>query len=105
MKTFLLNIIIQKCCYQSRFYHVNLGGAKKKVGCMPGKPLHNTKQYINCTVTVTNGPRKLLVKAVPTAVSQQQSSNTLPLLHLAISGALSGSKTIHSASFTAFKKT
>jgi hypothetical protein len=39
---------------------------------------HNTKQYMNCT---------------------------LPLLHLAISGALSGSKTVHSASFTAFKKT
>jgi hypothetical protein len=64
---------------------------------------HNTKQYINCTITVTNGAHKLLW------LSQQQSPNrspnTLPLLHLAISRALSGSETVHSASFNAFKKT
>ena len=56
---------------------------------------HNTKQYINGTITVTNGAHKLLdpTKSCP---------NILPLLHLAISGALSGSETVHSASFTAF---
>jgi hypothetical protein len=50
---------------------------------------HNTKQYINCTLTVTNGAYIKLVQ----------------LLHLAISGILSGSETVRSASFTAFKKT
>ena len=43
---------------------------------MPAKTPHNTKQYINCIITVTNGANKLLGhtvhKAVPTAESQQQ---------------------------------
>ena len=59
---------------------------------------HNTKQYINCTIRVANVAHKLAYLKL----SQQQ--NTLPLLHLAISGALSGNETVHSASFTAFKK-
>jgi hypothetical protein len=41
------------------------------------KPLHNTKQYINCTIKVTNG-------------ATSSSPNILPLLHLAVSRALSG---------------
>ena len=41
------------------FKHVNLGGSKveKKVLCMP---LHITKQYIHCTIMVTNRAHKLL---------------------------------------------
>jgi hypothetical protein len=38
---------------------------------MPEMPLHNTKQYIDCTIMVINGAHKLLGpthKAVPTAV-------------------------------------
>ena len=72
--------------------------------CMTAKPLntqHSTKQYINCTITVRNGANKLLG---PTQ-SCPNSSPNLPLLHLAISEALSSRATVHSALFTAFKKT
>ena len=61
--------------------------------------LHNAKQYSNCTITVRNGAQTVRAYI---KVSQQQSPNILLLLHLAISGALSGSETVHSASFTAF---
>jgi hypothetical protein len=62
----------------------------------------NNKLYINCNITVTNGTHKLLG---PTLSCLNSSHNILPLLHLAISEALSGSETVNSASFTAFKKT
>jgi hypothetical protein len=38
------------------------------------------------------------------ATTKQYINGNIPLLYLAISRALSGSKTVHSASFTAFKK-
>jgi hypothetical protein len=37
-------------------------------------------------------------------VGKQHINCTIPLLHLAINGALSGSKTVDLASFNAFKK-
>jgi hypothetical protein len=60
---------------------------------------HNTKQYIFCTITVTNGAHKLLGSKESCPNS---SPNILPLLHLAISGALSGSEMFFSGSFIAF---
>jgi hypothetical protein len=51
---------------------------------------HITKQYINCN---TNCYIKL---------AKQHSPINLPLLHLAISGTMSGYETVHSASFTVF---
>ena len=75
---------------------------------LPAKPQHNTKQYISCTIVVTNGAHKLLspTESCPNnrAFFSAPWSESLPLMHLAISRALSGSKTVIQTNFTPFKK-
>ena len=58
---------------------------------------HNTKQYMNCTITVTNGSHKLAYIELSQQQSPNSSPNTLLLLHLAVRRALSGSETVEIA--------